>query len=173
MRTFISIKLPTKILMQVKEIQERLPEFTGKKTELMNLHLTLKFLGNISFEKMEEIKERLKKINFNKFEVEICEVGFFDKHDHGIVWLKLSNCEALQKEVDAVLNGLYEKEKRFMSHLTIARVKKIKEKKNFLESLKRIKIPKLFFIVDKFYLVESKLKKEGPKYTDLENYCLK
>jgi RNA 2',3'-cyclic 3'-phosphodiesterase len=173
MRAFISIKLPTKILMQVKEIQERLPEFIGKRTELMNLHLTLKFLGEISFEKMEETKERLKKINFNKFEVEICEIGFFDKQDHGIVWLKLSNCGALQKEVDEALNELYEKEKRFMSHLTIARIKKVKEKKNFLESLKKIEIPKLFFIVDKFYLVQSKLKKEGPEYADLESYGLK
>ena len=43
MRTFISIKLPPKVLMQIKKIQENLPEFSGRKTELKNLHLTMKF----------------------------------------------------------------------------------------------------------------------------------
>jgi 2'-5' RNA ligase len=173
MRTFISIKLPTKILMEVKEIQEKLPEFIGNKTELKNLHLTLKFLGEISFEKSEEIKERLKKINFNKFEAEICEIGFFDKYNHGIIWLGLNNCEAFQKEIDRALSELYEGEKRFMAHLTIARVKKIKDKKKFLGNLKGINIPKMFFIVDKFYFIESKLKKEGPEYALLEEFGLK
>jgi 2'-5' RNA ligase len=172
MRTFISIKLPTKILMQVKEIQEALPEFVGKKTELINLHLTLKFLGEITSEKIVEVKKRLSGIKFNKFEAEIKEIGFFDNTHYGVVWLCITNCDNLQKEVDRVLEGLYEKERRFMGHLTIARVKKIQNKKTFLESLKKIVIPKMFFIVENFYLMESKLKKEGPEYTDLEKYNL-
>lgn len=173
MRTFILIKFPTKVLMHLKEIQEKLPEFSGKKTELKNLHLTLKFFGEISFERLEEIKERLKNIIFDKFEVEIGEIGFFDRQDNGIIWIKLSNCEKLQKEIDEALIGIYEKEKRFMGHLTIARVKKISKKRIFLDDLKKIKIPKMFFIVDKFYLVESRLKKGGPEYTTLEEYNLK
>jgi 2'-5' RNA ligase len=173
MRAFISVKLPTKILMEIKRIQEKLPEFIGNKTELKNLHLTLKFLGEIPFEKIEEIKEKLKNINFDKFEVEICEAGFFDKSKSGIIWLRLSNCEKLQKEIDESLSGIYEKEKRFMTHLTIARVKKTKDKKMFLDDLKKIKIPKLFFIVDKFYLMQSKLKKEGSEYSVLDEYYLK
>jgi 2'-5' RNA ligase len=161
--------------MEVKRIQENLPEFTGNKTKLSNLHLTLKFLGEIPFEKVEKIKEILKNINFNKFEAEIKEIGFFDKLNSGIIWLGLTNCEKIQKEIDEVLalNGLYEKEKRFMSHLTIARTKKIKDKKIFLENLNKINIPKMFFIVDNFYLMQSKLKKEGPEYSALEEYSLK
>jgi RNA 2',3'-cyclic 3'-phosphodiesterase len=172
MRTFISIKFPSKILWSVKEIQNSLPEFSGKKTELKNLHLTLKFLGESSFYKIEEIKEKLRKINFNKFEAEIKEIGFFDKQKYGVVWLSLTNCDALQTEIDKALGGLYEKEKRFMAHLTIARVKKISDKEKFLDVLKKITPPKIFFIVDKFYLMESKLKKEGPEYTVLEKYSL-
>ncbi len=172
MRTFISVKLPPKILWSIKEIQNSLPEFSGKKTEIQNLHLTLKFLGGISFEKVEEIKLRLRKIKFPKFEAEIKEIGFFDNKNQGVIWLSLTNCDALQKEIDRTLDGLYEKERRFMSHLTIARVKKIKDKKKFLDLLKKIEIPKLFFIVDRFYLTKSDLKKEGPEYTDLEKYNL-
>jgi len=173
MRAFISIKFPPKILMHIKNIQETLPEFTGKKTELKNLHLTLKFLGEVSLEDIENIKLRLRKINFNKFETEIKECGFFDKQEEGgILWLEITNCENIQKEIDNSLEGLYEKEKRFMGHLTIARIKKIEDKKRFIEAVGKIKPPKLSFIVDKFYLMESKLTSKGPMYDEIEKYNL-
>lgn len=172
MRTFISIKLPLKILMEIKEIQDSLPEFLGKKTELKNVHLTLKFLGETSSEKVGEIKDRLSNINFFKFEAELKEVGFFDNPKRGIVWISLSNCEKLQKEIDKCLEDLFPKEKRFMAHITIARVKSLKDRKLFLEKIESMKFKKLFFIVDKFYFVESKLKKEGPEYFILKDYAL-
>jgi 2'-5' RNA ligase len=173
MRTFISIKLPLKILILIKEIQDSLPEFYGKKTEIKNLHLTLKFLGEISSENLEKVKNKLREIDFFKFEVELNELGFFDNSNTGIVWISISNCENLQRVIDRALENLFVKERRFMGHITLARVKEVKNKKNFLESIKRINVPKLFFTVDKFYLVESKLNKEGPEYTTLEDYNLK
>jgi 2'-5' RNA ligase len=172
MRAFIAIKLPPKILMEIKSIQENLPFFSGKKTELKNLHLTLKFFGEISSEKIEEIKFKLRKIKFNKFESEIKDIGFFDNPERGIVWLGITDCENIQKQIDNSLEGLYEKENRFMGHLTIARTRKISDKKKFTEDLKKIKISKMFFVVEKFYLMESNLKKEGPEYNIIEEYFL-
>jgi 2'-5' RNA ligase len=174
MRAFISVKLPPKILMQIKNIQENLPEFSGKKTELKNLHLTLKFLGEISSEDIEKVKIKLGEIKFNKFEAEIKDIGVFDKgkEGRGILWLGIPNCENIQKEIDNSLEGIYQKEQRFMGHLTIARIKKIQNKKKFIEDLKKIKIPKLFFSIDKFYLIESKLRSEGPEYKVIEEYNL-
>lgn len=173
MRTFISIKLPPKILIKVKEIQDSLPEFSGKKTQIGNLHLTLKFLGEVPQEKVEEIKFKLRQIDFLKFEVELKELGFFDNPSNGIIWISLSNCENIQKEIDNLLEDLFYKERRFMGHITIARVKDFRNNKNFLDILKKINIPNLFFIVDKFYLVESKLNKDGPEYKVIEEYNLK
>lgn len=172
MRTFIALKFPPKVLMQIKEIQDVLPECSGKKTELKNLHLTLKFLGEVPSDKLEEIKSRLRNVKFIQFESEIKEIGFFDKQERGILWLRITNCENLQKEIDKSLEGLYEKENRFMGHLTIERTGNILDKKKFMENIKKIKIPKMFFMIDKFYLVCSKLKKEGPTYTVLEEYNL-
>ena len=60
-----------------------------------------------------------------------------------------------------------------MSHLTIARVKKIKNRKSFLEGLKKIKIPpRLNFSVKSFKLKKSELKPEGPVYETIEEYFL-
>ena len=50
------------IKKEIKKIQDLLPEFSGKKTELQNLHLTLKFLGEIKEKDVEGIKEKLREI---------------------------------------------------------------------------------------------------------------
>ncbi len=173
MRTFISIDIPEKIRLEIIKIQSQLPDFFGKKTEQENLHLTLKFLGEISEEKIEKIKEKLREIEFNKLDCEVNEIGVFSENFIRIVWLHLSNCEDLQKEIDEGLKNLFDKEKRFMSHLTIARVKNIKNKKEFLRKLKNIKIPKIKFRVDKFKLKKSILKSQGPEYETIEEYKIK
>jgi len=172
MRTFISIDMPEEVKKKIIEIQKNLPEFFGKKTEPENLHLTLKFLGEIDENKIEEVKKKLREINFNKFESEIDSIGVFSEQFVRIVWLHLSGCEELQKEIDKSLRGLFDKENRFMSHLTIARVKKLKNKENFLEDLKKIEIPSVEFDVKEFYLMKSELSEEGPKYSIIEKYNL-
>lgn len=172
MRTFIALDIPEKIKKIIEKIQEELPSFIGKKTELENLHLTLKFLGEIDEKKVELLKEKLSKINFKKFEASLGEIGVFNENFIRIVWIKIENCDELQKIIDENLEDLFEKEKRFMSHLTIARVKNVKNKNEFLKKLKEIKLEKEKFLVDKFYLKESILKKEGPVYKNLAEFYL-
>ena len=170
MRTFISIDIPEEIKKEIKKIQSQLPEFFGKKTETENLHLTLKFLGEIGEEELEKVKEKLREIKFNQFETEIDSMSVFSEKFIRIIWLHLSNGDELQKEIDEKLKDLFEKEKRFMNHLTIARVKNVKDKKIFLGKLNEIKIPKMKFVVDSFRLKKSVLEKQGPKYEIIEEY---
>ena len=173
MKCFIALKIPGNISLEIKKIQENLLKFYGKKTELENLHLTLKFLGEIDEDKVEEVKERLKEIKFNKHQTNLDYLGFFDNQKKGVVWIHLPKCEKLQKVIDNKMHGLdFDLERRFMGHLTIVRVKNLKNKKEFLKGLKEIKISKISFNVDKFYLMSSKTFKEGPIYNILGEYNL-
>jgi len=177
-RAFVAIDIPESLKKEIKKIQEKLLEFKGKITETENLHLTLKFLGWISEETIGEIKKRLRKIRFNQFNTKIDSIGIFDNTKHGdytrqiVVWLHLTNTEQLQKEIDLVLSPLFEKERRFMSHLTIARVKDAGNKKEFFSHLKKIKIKPLDFAIKNFRLKKSVLKREGPRYETIEEYPL-
>lgn len=172
MRCFVSINIPREVAQDIRKIQDALPDFLGKKTELQNFHLTLKFLGEIDEGKVEEIGKKLREIKFEKFESEVDKVGVFSEKFIRIIWLHLTNCDNLQKIVDEKLKNLFEPEKRFMSHLTIARVKNIKDKKRFLEELNKIEVPKIKFNVDKFYLMKSELTSNGPKYEIIKEYRL-
>ncbi|MFW6283055.1 MAG: RNA 2',3'-cyclic phosphodiesterase [Minisyncoccales bacterium] len=99
-RCFISINIPEDIADKVKDIQDKLPEFNGKKTEKGNLHLTLKFLGEISREEVDKIREILRSIEFSKFDLEADELGVFSPRFIKIIWLHLLGAEELQKKID-------------------------------------------------------------------------
>ena len=172
MRIFIAINFPEEVKEEIRKIQEKLPEFDGKKTEVENLHLTLKFLGEVDEEKLESVRERLGRVEEKKFIAEINSTGVFSKEFLKIVWLHVSNCEELQKKIDEGLFGLFEKEKRFMSHVTIARIKNIPDKDSFLRKIEILKMKKLSFPVESFYLMKSELTSSGPVYSVVEEYKL-
>lgn len=177
MRAFIAIEIPKEIKNEIVKLQETLSSlkiFHGKLTETENLHLTLKFLGEISDEKAEEVKEKLKEIKFKKFKVKISEVGVFSPHFVRIIWVKINGKEILelQNKIDSELKNLFEPERRFMSHMTLVRVKKVEDKAKLLQFLASLQLSNKEFEVSAFVLKESKLKPEGPIYTDLEIYPL-
>jgi 2'-5' RNA ligase len=103
MRAFIALDLPREAINQIEETQKMLAKkniFRGKFTESENLHLTLKFLGEIEEEKAEEVKRRLAEIKMGEFEARLGEVGVFSKKFIKIIWIKLSGggVFSLQKE---------------------------------------------------------------------------
>src|SRR3989344_5633499 len=125
-RTFVCIDFPEEIIKETARIQHLLSKqnFTGKLTELENLHLTLKFLGEIDKGVLKKVKEELSKIKFSKLTLKLEKAGTFNIGGNPkIVWLKVTGgIFELQKEIDNTLLPLFPKEERFMSHLTIARI---------------------------------------------------
>ena len=106
------------------------------------------------------ITERiLKKLNFD---VEITTKGGGEK----------SNIYELQKQIDESLKETFQKEERFMSHLTIARIKHTKSPDIFKEYLKNISVKPISFQINSFFLKFSELKPLGPVYTTLAEYSL-
>lgn len=172
-RTFIAIEFSDEVIKEVARAQELLSgvKFTGKLTELENLHLTLKFLGEIDDEKIEKVKERLREIKFGEMKLKLGKMGAFSARGNPrIVWIKVEGKEIyeLQKEIDTKLGDLFPAEERFMGHLTIARIGYVKDKKGFLEHLDGIHVKPVSFSVSVIKLKKSELKPMGPAYSDLE-----
>jgi len=173
MRAFISLELDEEAKQEILRIQKEIKKsdlFEGKLTEKGNLHLTLKFLGEIEEETLERTKEKLKEIKFKSFDAELGEIGIFSDR---ILWVKLEGkAIELQEEIDEKLKEIFKREARFMSHITIARIKKIMDKKNLFLFFKRFRAGKIKINIDRFLLKSSKLTPEGPIYEPIEEYKL-
>jgi len=97
-RCFIAINLPKEVIHEIEKAQKEIEEkriIYGKFTEAKNLHLTLKFLGEISEEKIEEVKKRLMSIKQKKFESKINSLGFFDNNRSKIYKKRVVLCVKL------------------------------------------------------------------------------
>lgn len=174
-RAFIAIEFSDEVIKEVARVQELVSKvkFTGKATELENLHLTLKFLGEIDEKKLEKVKIALKKIEFDSMKLKLGKVGTFSVRGRpSIVWIKVEGKAIydLQKVIDEVLAREFKPEERFMGHLTIARIKYVKDKKGFLEHTGDINVKPIEFDCSEFKLKKSDLKQLGPVYSDLEVY---
>ena len=176
-RVFICINFSDEIVKEVARVQEVLGtrKFTGKLTELENLHLTLKFLGGVDSGKLDEVKKRLGKIKVEEFEARLGGAGIFNYGKKPrIVWIKVlgEGVMELQGEVDRAFEGLFEKEERFMSHLTVARVKYVADKKGFVNYVRGISVKKLRWKVGGFKLMSSELERMGPRYETIKTFGL-
>ena len=135
MRLFIAIDIPKEIKDYLCGIQQKIVD-SKNKIRLVNkdnMHLTLKFLGEVQPDKAEILNKNLKETPFKPFSVNLDSIGVFPSEDYiRVVWVGLKPEEPvleLQKNIDESLKQLFKKEKDFKPHLTIARVKYIEGKK--------------------------------------------
>ena len=97
-RTFIALDLPKGMMAELQKVQKLIKKediFFGKFTDLEHMHLTLKFLGAISEEQIEKVKDKLQAIKAPSFEAVINKVGAFSEHFVRIVWAAFDGAEEL------------------------------------------------------------------------------
>jgi 2'-5' RNA ligase len=174
MRTFIAIDTSKEVQNHLDEIKKKISIKEAKLKSVESFHLTLKFLGEIS--NPEKIINELLKIEFSKFQLELSNLGVFpNKKYMKIIWIGLKNNDELFKLYKKIEKSLskfkFKKDKhKFNPHITIARVKKVYDKKKFIETLDNIKIKILKFQVEKFVLYKSTLTRTGPIYEPIKEF---
>ena len=178
MRLFIAITLPDDIKDILYNIQKEIGnEYVKVKwVARKNVHLTLKFLGDVDGSKVEIIKEALRNVNHKKFKLSLGNLGWYPSKDKvNVIWVGLrpeKEVFHLHSEVELKLGSLFGNDSRFGVHMTLGRVKFVKYKEKFLDLLKKIKIRGEDFEVNSFSLIKSDLSKDGPKYFVMEKYEL-
>ena len=172
MRTFIAIDLPEKIKNKIAELENDFKKcnLTFKWVKPENLHLTLKFLGDISQEQVSKVKEAITKISgkFAAFKANFNGFGFFPNARKPRVFFISIDKEELFKsiasELEKELETLgFDKKNRFKSHITLARIKDLKNIESLTEKIKNTQLDEEF-PADTIILYKSTLTKEGPIY---------
>lgn len=181
-RAFVAINCPESVKGNILRIQEKLKDLGNLKlVEMENLHLTLRFLGEVSDEKLIEIGKKLDSIsNFDKFQISLRGVGAFPNQNYiRVVWVGVDNglnrIKEMHNKIENELNVMgFKKDSRFNSHLTIARVKSIRDKEKLQEILRENSKTEFGgFQVEKIELMKSELTKEGPIYSILREITLR
>ncbi|MFC1741187.1 RNA 2',3'-cyclic phosphodiesterase [Nanoarchaeota archaeon] len=174
MRLFIAIEVPEDIKQILIAARDKLI-FPGKAAKTKEFHLTLKFLGEVDEPKAKQLSKALEKIEFNPFTLTLSDIGAFPNRNKArVIWAGLTpheNINSIQQRIDNECETLgFKKDDRFHPHLTLARIKSIDDKEEFLKCLDSISLTKAEFKVDSFKLIKSTLTPEGPIYDVLNSF---
>lgn len=179
MRLFVAIELSEEIREALAQIEAHL-KYSGTDVKWVNkdnIHLTLKFLGEVSEEKAKEISAILDGIakTTKPFEISLNGIGAFPKIEYPrVIWVGLDRGVAessrLAGRIDEELSKVgFEKESRpFAAHLTIGRVRSPKNKEKLREKLTNCQLLTVNCqLISSLALFQSTLTPKGPIYTKL------
>ncbi|MFA4854491.1 MAG: RNA 2',3'-cyclic phosphodiesterase [Candidatus Omnitrophota bacterium] len=133
MRAFIAIELPASIKDALSKIQDELKAVLPKVNWVkpQNLHLTLKFLGEISPGQLDAIKHIITEVSQGTavFKIKLDDLGVFpDLRQARTIWIGI-NQDTIAKQIAGLLEtkvagiGIAKEKREFSSHITIGRIK--------------------------------------------------
>ena len=179
MRTFIAIDLSEEAQQELTQLQSELKTSQAdvKWVDPKNIHLTLKFLGEISDQQVTQVKATLDKIapQFKPYETTLSGIGAFPKLDHPrVVWVGIEDAKGETKEIASKIEAELEKigfkkeDREFKAHLTIGRVRSSKNKDKLKSIIQSISFaPQSKNPINDITLYQSTLTPQGPIYTIL------
>lgn len=182
-RSFIAVEANERVRNSLSQVQTNL-EQTGadlKTVKSENVHLTLRFLGDVSETRLDLIKDAVSDATtLSPFKASVEGMGVFPKPSFiRVIWAGVGEgteeLKTLRKNVDQELSEIDfpPEDKDFTPHFTISRVKSGKAKDKLNSIVDDNSDKKWGTIeVDEIELKKSELTSEGPIYTTLEVFPL-
>ena len=182
-RLFAAVKVEPDNRMQdvYDQLRDGLAHEKIKWVEPHNIHLTLKFFGETPEEKTDDICGVLDEVakRHQPFEIALKDIGIFgSSYNPRVIWFGMDNSKEIERLAIDTLNAMEEigwprDRQNFRPHVTVGRIKFIKDKRFFQQTLSKFKNIELQTVpVDRFYLIESKLRPQGPVYEVVEEFKL-
>ena len=175
-RAFIAVELDERVKRELAIFQDRMKtsEADVKWADPNHTHLTLKFLGDIQPEIVDDIEEAMARtaVRFPAFHMDIGALGAFPRiEDPKIIWAGITKranflaeiAEQLDEELKSL--GIEKADKGFMAHITLGRSRTETTSKRLAELLQNAHVPAgLSQKVQRIALFRSELFPKGPVY---------
>jgi 2'-5' RNA ligase len=174
-RLFVAIRPPDPIRDLLIDAMDDSPDFRWQDDE--QLHLTLRFIGEVDRPVADDLAGALGRIRADRFQARIRGVGHFEQRSAGALWAGVEPKEPLAALAAKVARaclavGLEPERRAYHPHITLARWKgrRTREVAGYLD--RRRALVSDPWEVDAFILFESQLSRHGAHYEEVAGYPL-
>ncbi len=180
MRLFVALEAPAAVRENLASLLQTLravsPQTRWVRPE--NLHVTLKFIGEVPQTKLAGIREALAGVRSEQLvTVDFRGLGFFPNEKHPrVFWAGIvasPNLKTLVADIDSATEklGILREQLSFSPHLTLARFESLRLPEKLHAAIQENATLEFGSLcTGKFHLVESKLKPSGAEYTTVESF---
>ena len=174
-RLFVAIRPPEEVRDVLIDAMDDSPALSWVGDE--QLHLTLRFVGEVDRPLANDIAAALDAVRAPKFELRVRGVGKFERRNGGALWAAVEPREpvaALAAKVERALQqaGLQAEHRAFSPHITLARWNRGSGEAVEAFVRRNSTLASEPFEVDRFILYESNLSRHGAHYEEVANYPL-
>ena len=175
-RLFVAIRPPEDVRDLLIDAMDDSPALRWVGDE--QLHLTLRFIGEVERPVANDIAAALDRVRSSNFQIRISGAGKFEKRSGGALWAGVepkTPVVGLAAKVERALQqvGLEPEHRAFSPHITLARWNRRNSEavEAFLRRTSDLHSEP--FDVDRFILFESKLSRHGPHYEEVAAFALR
>jgi RNA 2',3'-cyclic 3'-phosphodiesterase len=179
-RLFVALEIPPAVRNHLATLLASLRAITKEPrwVRAENLHVTLKFLGEVGEGKLEAVRTALGRIRSGEaVALDFRGLGFFPNEKHPrVFWAGIeasANLKTLAADIESAMEGLgIPREKReFSPHLTLARFESPKLPEALRQAIAENTQRDFGSLrTNEFRLIRSKLRPSGAEYTTLTSF---
>jgi 2'-5' RNA ligase len=184
MRTFVAVEMPQSVREQFRDVEARLRQAEAhvKWVEPHNIHLTLKFLGDVAEDQLPSVFQAVAEgaQGLAPLQVRLSRLGAFPNlRRPRVVWIGVDQGKEALLQLqgrmeEAMARRNFPREDRpFSPHLTIGRVKSERGLEDLIDIIRATPFETESFEIDELVAMESTLTPDGPIYTPLHKVGLK
>ena len=184
-RIFCAVELPPEIRDRLHDhavrIRETVTDASASWSRPDNIHLTLKFFGNVPTKKLSLISDaasRAAKV-YPRFQIRIGGTGVFPKPSRAqVLWIGVDDASGrlsgLQQRLDEEFasEGFAKEDRAYRPHLTIARIRKTGGARRLAETHLQMSFKQSLITVKDIVVFRSELSSKGARYTALSRHEL-
>lgn len=182
-RMFCAFELPDSLRLLIKEhsqtVRAAVPEAAASWSRPDNIHLTVKFFGNVDQPKIAAISAAAERVikEFSPIQIAVGGTGVFPKPNRPqVLWIGIDDSSGRLSQLHERLEdefareGFPKEERAFRPHLTIARIRKTHDASRLAQTHLAMKFSEVELTLNELILFRSELSPKGSKYTAISSH---
>jgi RNA 2',3'-cyclic 3'-phosphodiesterase len=185
-RVFCAVELPDHVRARLQEhiahLRKAVPDAAASWSRVENIHLTLKFFGNVALDRIPKISAAATRTTeqFSKFQIGVGNTGVFPRASRAqVLWIgvndptgKLSNLQKRLEE-ECAIEGFEKENRAYKPHLTIARLRKPEGARQLADTHLNTNFPTIEVQLHELVVFRSELSSKGSRYTAISRHQMR